>query len=75
MSQIDIGEFEQHVAVPVVPRSARRAAAQVWSERIGIVLIVLGILGLVQPWVQEFYTNGFTVLLLGTVIFIIASHL
>jgi hypothetical protein len=75
MSQIDIGEFEQHVAAPVARRSLRRAAAQVWGERIGIVLIVLGILGLVQPWVQELYTNGFTVLLLGTVIFIIASHL
>ncbi len=75
MSQIDISEFEQRVAAPVAGRSRRRAAAQVWGERIAIVLIVPGILGLVQPWVQDFYTNGFTVLLAGTIIFIVASHL
>jgi hypothetical protein len=40
-----------------------------------VVLIVLGIVALVQPWAQGFYTNGFTILLLGTIIFIIASHL
>jgi hypothetical protein len=75
VSQIDISEFEHHVAAPVAGRSPRRAVAQTWGERIGIVLIVLGILGLVQPWVQDFYTNGFTVLLAGTIVFIIASHL
>ncbi len=55
-------------------RSAR-ARAQAWAERGGVVLIIVGMLGLIQPWVQDFYTNGFTVLLAGTVIFIVASHL
>jgi TM2 domain-containing membrane protein YozV len=46
-----------------------------WGERSGVVLIVLGIVGLVQPLVQGFFTNGFTILLIGTIIFVIASHL
>jgi hypothetical protein len=40
-----------------------------------VVLIVLGIVGLVQPLVQGFFTNGFTILLIGTIVFVIASHL
>ncbi len=60
---------------PVVSRRSLRASVQVWSERGGVVLIILGMLGLIQPWVQDFYTNGFTLLLVGTIIFIVASHL
>jgi len=61
--------------LPVVSGRSTRAMAQVWGERGGVVLIILGMLGLIQPWVQDFYTNGFTVLLVGTIIFIVASHL
>jgi hypothetical protein len=56
-------------------RAAGRAPLWVWGERVSVVLIVAGLLGLIQPWVQDLYTNGFTVLLLGTIIFIVASHL
>jgi len=52
-----------------------RKFSQVWGERLGVLLIVLGIAGLVQPWVQDFFTYGFTVLLIGTIDFIITSHL
>lgn len=46
-----------------------------WGERLGIALIVLGIAGLIQPWLLDGFTRGFLVLLVGTVIFIITSHL
>ena len=36
---------------------------------------LLGIAGLVQPFQLSLFTDGFTVLLAGTVIFIITSHL
>ncbi len=60
---------------PVVRRPTVRTAVRVWGERLGIILIALGIVGLIQPWVQDFFTNGFTVLLAGTLVFIVASHL
>src|SRR5207302_690642 len=75
MAQIDVAQIEQQAIAPAATRQTRRATAGTWGERIGIVLIVLGILGLVRPWVQAFFTNGFTVLLVGTIIFIIASHI
>ncbi len=73
MSQVDV---KSAVQVHVAPRrSSVRTTIRVWSERLGIVLIALGIVGLIQPWVQDFFTNGFTVLLVGTLVFIVASHL
>ncbi len=65
---------------PITPASVERrpsvrTAVRVWGERLGIILIALGIIGLIQPWVQDFFTNGFTVLLAGTLVFIVASHL
>ncbi len=65
---------------PIAPalverRPSVRTAVRVWGERLGIILIALGIIGLIQPWVQDFFTNGFTVLLAGTLVFIVASHL
>ncbi len=69
MMQPDVAPAPQPV------RPSRRKRAQMWGERGSVLLIVLGTLGLIQPFDQDFYTNGFTVLLLGTIIFIIASHL
>ena len=39
------------------------------------VLIAAGILGLCQPWSLALYTHGFAVLLAGTALIIVASHL
>ena len=80
MTHIDIGQVVTERAEGPAPPPATTTAAgplptRLWGERSGVVLIVLGIVWLVQPWVQGFYTNGFTILLLGTIIFIIASHL
>ena len=83
MTQIDVGQVvTERAEGPAPPPGATTAAGRpstrprvrLWGERSGVVLIVLGILGLVQPWVQGFFTNGFTILLIGTIIFIIASH-
>jgi hypothetical protein len=52
-----------------------RVVLRVWGERLGVLLIVAGIAGLVQPFIQNYFTYGFSVLLVGTIIFIIASHL
>ena len=73
MSQVDVTSAVQAQIAP--RRSSVRATIRVWGERLGIVLIALGIVGLIQPWVQDFFTNGFTVLLVGTLVFIVASHL
>ncbi len=73
MSQVDVTSAVQAQVAP--RRPSTRDTLRVWGERLGIVLIVLGILGLIQPWVQDFFTNGFTVLLAGTLVFIVASHL
>ena len=73
MAQVDVTDTVQAQAAR--QPSARRTSVRVWGERTGVVLIVLGILGLIQPWVQDFFTNGFTVLLIGTLVFIVASHL
>jgi hypothetical protein len=43
-------------------------------ERTSIAFIVLGIAGMFQSANIDFYTWGFHILLLGTVIFIIISH-
>jgi hypothetical protein len=61
----------------ISPRNAwsAREALRVWGERLGVLLIVVGIAGLVQPFTQDYFTYGFSILLVGTVIFIIASHL
>ena len=84
MTHLDIGQAvteraEGRTPLPTATTAASRSPARLrvrqWGERSGVVLIVVGILGLVQPWVQGFFTNGFTILLLGTIIFIIASHL
>lgn len=46
-----------------------------WGERIGVLLIALGIAGLIQPFHLQLFTSGFSVLLAGTLLFIITSHL
>lgn len=74
MAQVDVTQLEQQAISPTAAPPTRRTAIRAWGERSGVVLIALGILGLVQPWVQDFYTNGFTLLLAGTLIFIVASH-
>lgn len=61
--------------VPGPRRMPWRKAAQRWGELLGIALIGLGIFGLVQPWWETGFTNGFSVLLAGTLVFIVASHL
>jgi hypothetical protein len=43
-------------------------------ETIIIVGIVLGVVGMFQPWHMAFYTNGFTLLLISTLSFILWSH-
>jgi hypothetical protein len=84
MTHLDIGQAvtewaEGRTPLPTATTAASRSPARLrvrrWGERSGVVLIVLGIVGLVQPLVQGFFTNGFTILLIGTIIFIIASHL
>ena len=44
-------------------------------EILAIGLILLGIFSLCQPWAFLLYRYGFTILLTGTVSFIIISHL
>jgi hypothetical protein len=44
-------------------------------EVVAIALILFGIFSLCQPWAFALYRYGFTVLLLGTVLFTIVSHL
>jgi hypothetical protein len=43
-------------------------------ERISIALIVLGIIGMFQSALIDLYTWGFHILLAGTLLFIIISH-
>ena len=42
---------------------------------LSIVLIVLGFIMLVQPFLLGFYTYGFSVILSGVILFNIASHM
>lgn len=44
-------------------------------ERISIALIILGIVGMFQSLSIDLYTWGFHVLLVGTLAFIIISHI
>jgi hypothetical protein len=44
-------------------------------ERCAIVLMLAGIFALCQPWVFAGYHYGFPVLLVGTLGFIVVSHL
>ncbi|HLV36861.1 MAG TPA: hypothetical protein VKY59_17185 [Spirillospora sp.] len=44
-------------------------------ERISIALIILGIVGMFQSLSIDLYTWGFHVLLVGTLVFIIISHI
>jgi hypothetical protein len=44
-------------------------------ERLAIALIVLGIIGMFQSAQIDLYTWGFHVLLAGTLLFIIISHI
>jgi hypothetical protein len=84
MTHIDIGQAvteraEGRTPLPTATTAAGRSPTRLWvrqwGERSGVVLIFLGVVGLVQPLVQSFFTNGFTILLIGTIIFIITSHL
>jgi hypothetical protein len=43
-------------------------------ERIMIAAMILGIVGMFQPWRIEFYTWGFHLLLGGTLAFTVFSH-
>lgn len=42
--------------------------------RVIIAGILLGIVGMFQPWVMAFYTRGFSVLLISTLAYILWSH-
>ena len=42
--------------------------------RVIIAGILLGILGMFQPWVMAFYTRGFSVLMIATLSYILWSH-
>ncbi|MCW5935243.1 MAG: hypothetical protein KIT45_13260 [Fimbriimonadia bacterium] len=44
-------------------------------EWFSIALIGLGIVGLCQPWLFAWYRYSFTILLIGTLLFTIVSHL
>lgn len=44
-------------------------------EILSIVLIISGFIMLVQPFLMDFYTYGFSVTLSGVILFNIASHL
>lgn len=44
-------------------------------ERVIIATMLLGMVGMFQPWRIEFYSIGFHVLLLSTVIFTVFSHI
>lgn len=56
---------------------ARTTISQVKTigENLSIALIILGIVGICQPFVMLFYTYGFSVLLIGTLGYIIFGHL
>jgi len=66
MSQVDVTSAVQ--ARVALRRPSLRDTLRVWGERLGIVLIVLGILGLIQPWVQDFFTNGFTAVIISLIL-------
>lgn len=42
--------------------------------RLCIAGIILGILGMIQPWVFELFRYGFYVLLISTLVYIVISH-
>jgi hypothetical protein len=44
-------------------------------EKVAIALMLGGIVALCQPWVFAGYQYGFPVLLLGTLTYIVVSHL
>jgi hypothetical protein len=44
-------------------------------ERVIIGAMILGIIGMFQPWRIELYTWGFHLLLVGTIAFTVFSHL
>lgn len=44
-------------------------------ERVVILAIMLGIVGMFQPWELELYHYGFVLLLFATLTFIVLSHL
>jgi hypothetical protein len=46
-----------------------------WIERIIIAAILLGIVGMFQPWAIELYTWGFPLLFFATLAFIVISHI
>ncbi len=43
-------------------------------EMVATVLIALGVLMLMQPWALALFSWSFTVILTGTVMFLIVSH-
>ena len=44
-------------------------------ERLMIFLMLAGILGMIQPWVFEFFGWGFLILLVGTIGFTVISNI
>ena len=63
------------IAFVAAGRRPARALIKMWGGRFGTLLICLGILDLVQPAVQDLFTQGFLVLLIGTLTFIISGYL
>ena len=54
--------------------SLRRYVRRNFWEWIATVIILLGVLMLMQPFLLVLYTYSFVVILTGTVLFIIVSH-
>ena len=44
-------------------------------ERVAIAAMLLGILGMFQPWIFDFFGWGFLLLLFGTIAFTIISNI
>ncbi len=52
----------------------RKIFRRVYWENLSIVLILLGVFMLLQPFAMWMYTYSFIVILVGTIGFIITSH-
>jgi hypothetical protein len=53
----------------------QRKKIGIFLEKFSIFLIGLGFLMLIQPFLMNFFTYGFSVTLAGVVLFNIASHI
>ena len=57
-----------------ITSSLRRYVRRNFWEWIATVIILLGVVMLMQPFLLVLYTYSFVVILTGTVLFIIVSH-